>query len=60
MISESICESSSDPSQPDRRNQTGGLTDEQRAFAKVVGQALVEAWRRQWRQPTGNPPTSSR
>jgi hypothetical protein len=60
MNSSPIHESPGDPSQPDQRDQTGDLTDEQRAFAKVVGQALAETWRRQWRQPADNRPTSSR
>jgi len=34
--------------------QTGDLTDEQRAFVQVVGQALAETWRRLWRQLTDN------
>jgi hypothetical protein len=40
-----------DPLQSSPRGQTSRLTDAQQAFAKVVGQTLAAAWRRQCRRP---------
>ena len=56
---DSIHEPSGGPSRPDPIDQAGSLTDEQKAFATVVGQALAEAWRRKWRKVTDEPKVSS-
>ena len=59
MKSKSIHEPSCEPSRPEPINQTGPLTDEQRAFANVVGQALADAWRRKWQNVTDSAPPHS-
>ena len=56
---DSIHEPSGGPSRPEPVDQAGSLSDEQKAFATVVGQALAEAWRRKWRRGAGEPCVSS-
>lgn len=51
MTSDPIHETSS----PDPRDQLDSLTGEQQVFARVVGHALAEAWRRRWRKATDQP-----
>jgi hypothetical protein len=60
MNSQPIHESPGEPVQPYHQDQVDDLTDEQRAFARVLGQALAEAWRRQGRPTTDQQPTSPR
>ena len=60
MSSEPIRQPLNGRLQPDRHNQAGQLTEEQRNFAKVVGQALAEAWGRQLRQSAEAESSSSR
>lgn len=59
MKSEPIHDPSGKRPQPDSNDQTVCLTDEQRAFASVVGHALAEAWRRRWQQDTDDRSISS-
>ena len=59
MNSEPIREQSGEQSQPDSNDPTQRLTDEQRAFASVLGHALAEAWRRKWRQGADDSPVYS-
>jgi hypothetical protein len=47
MNSTSISQPPGEPSPPEQQNLQSSLSEQQRAFAKVVGQALAEAWRRQ-------------
>ena len=54
-----ISEPSPGPSRPDAAEETKRLSQAQRAFAKVVGQALAEAWRRQREPCAGGPPLGS-
>jgi len=46
--------------EPESVDQTGRLTEQQQAFAKVVGRALAGEWRRKWKEVTGNPGGNSR
>lgn len=48
-----------EPLEPAPVDQIGGLTEQQQAFAKIVGQALAGAWRRKWKDVTGKPHASS-
>jgi len=57
--SDSIHEPSDGASRPEQIDRAGLLTDEQKAFATVAGQALAEAWRRKWRKVADEPHLSS-
>ena len=50
MSSESIQPLHGNSQQPDQPEPPGTLTDAQRNFAQVVGQALADAWRRHLQQ----------
>jgi hypothetical protein len=60
MRSESTPEPSGGPSRPDPTDRAGQLTEEQEAFASVVGHALAEAWHRRWQKASGHPPARSK
>ena len=55
MNSEPIHEPGGMSSPPAPTGPTDRLNDDQRTFAKVVGYALADAWRRRWRSATGSP-----
>jgi hypothetical protein len=44
------------PSQPDPTKPADCLTEAQRAFARIVGLALAEAWRREGSSGPASPP----
>lgn len=58
MNSESIHEQTNEPSRSFRDDLSDSLTAEQKTFARVLGQALAEAWRRRWQQPQEDLPAA--
>jgi len=47
---QSVCQSPADPVLPQQQDRISDLTGEQRAFAKVIGQALAQMWLKESRQ----------
>jgi len=60
MTLEPIRDSADEPAEPHSTGLADCLTDQQDAFATVVGRALAEAWRRKWQKNTSDRTASSR